>query len=348
VISVLEIDGSHGSGGGQVLRTSIGLACLLERPVRVFNIRAGRPRPGLRPQHLEGLKAVADFCSGELKGAELGSREVEFRPGSRYKEELEVRIPTAGSIGLVLQALLTAAVGRGVFVRIEGGATFGKWAPPITYVEKVLAPALEGMGYKVVIRVEKQGFYPAGGARVEIRAEPAELRPLNLTGQGEVRGIHGFSIASRYLGKARVAERQAEAAGNMLRKYQVFVKKEYAGSECPGSAVVLYCTSPGRMLGSSSLGERGKPAEDVGRDAARGMLDAIRSRAGVDEHLSDQVLPFMALAKGRSEILAPKLTRHAETSIWVIGRFLDAEFSVKKEGKLVRISCQGKGYNTNR
>ena len=341
---MLEIDGSYGSGGGQVLRTSIGLSALLNKPVRVTNIRAGRCNPGLRPQHLEGLKAVADFCSGGLKGAEIGSKEIELKPGKGCKGELNIKIPTAGSIGLLLQALLMTTVRKGISMKIEGGATFGKWAPPITYFEKVLIPVLGMMGYKIEMRVVKHGFYPVGGAEVEVRAKPAELKPLNLVEQGEVKAIYCLSIASKYLVKARVAERQARAAENMLRKYQVFAKSEYCESECPGSALVLCAiTSSGCILGSDSLGERGKPAEDVGKEAAEGLLNSLRTGAAVDEYLSDQLLPFMAMARGRSEILTPKLTEHAETNIWTIKKFLDAEFSVKREGKLVRISCLGSG-----
>lgn len=342
---MLEIDGSHGSGGGQVLRTSIGLSALLGKPVKVTNIRAGRPNPGLRPQHLEGLKAVADFCSGELKGAELGSREIELIPGKGRKKELSVRIETAGSIGLLMQALLTATAREEASVSIEGGGTYCKWAPPIGYFEKVFLPVLEKTGYGVKLDIQKQGFYPAGGARMEVRTNPVkELKPINLTEQGEVKTIYCLSIASRHLQKAKVAERQAVAAENMLRKYKVFSKIEYCDSDCPGSGLVMCAvTSTGCILGASALGERGKPADAVGKEAARGLLDTIRSGATVDEHLSDQLLVFMALAKGESEILAPRLTEHAETNIWTIGKFIDSKFSVRKEGKLARISCTGKG-----
>lgn len=345
MIFVLEINGSYGSGGGQVLRTSIGLSALLGKPVRVFNIRAGRCNPGLRQQHLQGIRAVADLCSGDLKGAQLGSSEIEFTPGQTNKKEINVKIPTAGSIGLLLQAVLTATLKDGANIKIDGGASYGRWAPPITYFEKVLLPVLGMMGYKIELDVLKHGFYPSGGARVEVKACPVkELKPLNLTEQGEVKTIYCLSISSKHLEKARVAERQARATENMMRKYKVFSKIEYCNSDCPGSALVLYAnTSTGCVLGSDSLGERGKPAEAVGKEAARSLLDTIRSGAGVDEHLSDQILPFLALSKGSSEILAPRLTRHAETNIWVIGKFLDSEFSVRKEGKLVRISCTGKG-----
>lgn len=342
---MLEIDGSHGSGGGQVLRTSIGLSALLNKDVRVFNIRAGRCNPGLRQQHLQGIKAVSDFCSGDLKGAVIGSKEIEFLPGKDFKENIEVKITTAGSIGLLLQTVLLSTLKSRATIKIEGGASYGKWAPPITYFEKVLLPVLEMMGYKIELNVLKHGFYPVGGAQVEVRAHPVdELKPLNLVKQGDFKDIYGLSIASKYLAKARVAERQTEAARNMLKKYNLFAKREYVDSECPGSALMLWArSSTGCILGSDSLGERGKPAEDVGKEASKGLVSTLASGAAVDEYLSDQILPFMALAKGRSEILAPKLTRHAETNIWVIRKFLDTEFSMKGEKGLVRIACMGKG-----
>lgn len=344
-MELVEIDGSYGSGGGQVLRTSIGLSALLGKPVRVFNIRAGRGSPGLREQHLQGIMAVADLCSGDLKGVELGSGEIEFTPGAKCKSGITVRMRTAGSVGLLLQAVLTASMKSGADIKIEGGGTFVKWAPPITYFERVLLPVLDMMGYRIEIKVLRHGFYPAGGASLEVKASPVrELKPISLAERGGRKDIYCLSIASKYLERAGVAERQAKAAEVMLRKYHVFAKIEYCDSDCPGSALALWTrTSTGCMLASDSLGERGKPADMVGREAAESLLKTLGSGATVDEYLSDQILPFMALAGGKSEILAPRLTEHAETNIWVIKKFLDAEFSIKREGKLVRISCEGKG-----
>ena len=138
----LEIDGSYGSGGGQILRTSIGFSAFTGRPCRIFNIRAGRKKPGLREQHLPAIRAVSALSEGDLQGDEIGSSEIEFTPHEIRKDGVSIRISTAGSVGLVLQALMIASIGRKTLIKISGGATFAKWAVPVLYLQEVLAPML--------------------------------------------------------------------------------------------------------------------------------------------------------------------------------------------------------------
>ncbi len=343
---VVEIDGSYGSGGGAILRVASALSAVTSRSVRVFNIRKGRPRPGLMPQHLEGLKAVAGLCGGRLEGAEPGSGEIRLFPGKARSGRLDVRIGTAGSIGLVFQTLkLPACVIGGAEITVEGGATFGKWAPPLEASRSVLLPVLERMGYRAGLRIGRHGFYPAGGARASIRVESCgELKPLVLGKLGRITHLGGISIASAHLRKARVAEKQARAAEQFLKGkgLKPMVKDMYVEADCPGSGVVLWASDGSSVLGGDCVGERNKRAEDVGREAAQRLYNAIESGATVDEKLSDQVLPFMALAKGESRIVAPRLTGHAKTNIWVLGKFLDSEFRTRETPRNVAIECSGK------
>ena len=156
---MVEIDGEYGSGGGQVLRTAVSLSALTGKPCRVTNVRAKRANPGLREQHLQAIRAVAAFCNGTVKGPSIGSPAIEFRPGDAFSEKVQVNIGTAGSVGLVLQALLIPATSSGLDVEVSGGAAYGKWAVPVSYLQTVLCLILDRAGYRVRIRVEKEGFF---------------------------------------------------------------------------------------------------------------------------------------------------------------------------------------------
>jgi RNA 3'-phosphate cyclase len=344
---MIEIDGAYGSGGGAVLRTATALSAVTGKPIHVSNIRKGRPNPGLKTQHLEGLRAIAKLCNGKLKGDELRSMEIELHPEKIQNDDLEIKIGTAGSIGLLFQSLkIPACKAEGpVNIRIKGGATFGRYAPPTPYAQSVLLPVLRQTGYSGDINIIRHGFFPVGGADVSFHINPCkEFKPLNLTERGEIETIKGVSIASTSLKKPRVADRQAGTAAEILKKhgFDPEIKTSYADSSCPGSGVVLSAkTTTGCVLGADSLGERGKKAEEVGGQAAHNLLSIINSKATADERLSDQLLVFMALAKGKSSIITPRFTNHSKTNIWVIEKFLDTRFHTEPAGKNIRIGCSG-------
>lgn len=343
---MIDIDGSVLEGGGAILRIAAGLSAITGQPVRIYKIRAGRKKPGLMTQHLESLKAVATLCSGRLNNAVLGSTEIELYPGKMQPRQIDVEIGTAGSVGLLFQSIaapLCRADGE-ITISIHGGATFGKWAPPLLATKHVLLPLLGKMGYAAEIEILRHGFFPRGGASVRINGYPCKtLQPLTLLEPGEVRIIRGISVASNHLQKAQVADRQAHAAREALARTGLESKIEYkyVDAACPGSGIVLWAeTTAGAIVGGDSTGERGKPSEQVGEEAAAQILDVIQKRAAVDEHISDQVLIFMALARGLSAITAPKFTDHAKTNIHIIKQFLPVDFQVQETGN-VRIECSG-------
>ncbi len=316
---MLEIDGSL--GGGSVLRLGVGLAAVLKRPIRIYNIRKSRPNPGLAAQHLAGLLAAAELCDAGLEGAALGSQEVLFKPGEIKKTELKLEIETAGSVGLVLQTLQLAclAAREPVRIKIEGGGTFGKWAPPLPYFELVNFAILKRFGYCAQVRVEREGFYPKGGARAEAIFQPAKISgPLDLSERGRLLYIKGVSLASHHLREARVAERQAEAARALFQGLHVPIELEttYADTRSPGSGIVLAATFERTILGGDALGERGKPAEEVGREAAQQLLEDLESGATLDRYMADQIIPFIGLFGGRFR--CPQVTEHLETNLELV------------------------------
>jgi len=336
---VIEIDGAK--GGGSVLRVGIGLAVALQRAVRVVNIRGARKDPGLKHQHLAGLLATAQLCDARLEGAKLGSREITFVPKGISRRKLAVKIPTAGAVGLVLQPLQIACLAARdeVEVEIEGGGTFGKWAPPLPYLERVNFALLARFGYLTQVFVERHGFYPKGGARLRARFYPPQIRgPLIIDERGALKSIQGLSFAAQELRSAEVAERQAKAAYEALRRafpeVSVYIEPHYVKTASIGSAVVLWAAFEKTILGADLLGERGVPSEHIGRKAAEKLIEEIRSDATLDVHMSDQIIPMVAICGG--SFRCRQLTDHISLNIAISEQLTGRRFT--QDGKV--ISCK--------
>jgi len=335
-MSVIQVDGSYLEGGGSIVRLASALSILTQKPVRIYNIRKKRPNPGLKTQHLRGLEALRRLCNGKLENAKHGSTEIFFFPNiiSDVKQ-LDIKIETAGSIGLVLQSILIACLHlkKRLKINIEGGAVFGMFAPPLPYTNSVFLPILKKMGYNAHIDILKYGFYPSGGARTQVVIEPCKkLIPIYMKGRGNVKQIECISVASKHLKKPKVAERQARTAEQILKEhgYDCVVKTKYVDSICPGSGILLRAKTDETVLGASSIGEKGKKAEVVGEECAYNMLYQLESGAALDEWAGDQIIPYMAIAEGGCVSIS-RITKHLLTNIWVCEQFLPVRFDVKGE-----------------
>jgi RNA 3'-terminal phosphate cyclase (ATP) len=328
---MLEIDGSFGEGGGQIIRTAIALAAITGKEVEIKNIRANRPNPGLSAQHLHAVKAVERLSGGHTKGLELRSSQLIFSPAALKGFEGEIDIGTAGSITLLLQCLIPVALfaDRETKVRITGG-TDVKWSPPIDFYTNVFLKALRKMGCEVHLDLKSRGYYPKGAGLVDVHVAPAHHVKGIVLAKREREGIIKGISHSRSL-PAHVTERQAKAAKRILREagYDTEIKTEIAngGKMTTGSGITLWY---GYKSGSA-LGERGKRAEIVGEEAAETIINELESASTVDVHLADQLIPYIALAEGRSEIKVREITNHLETNMYVTKKFLDVEFRVDKE-----------------
>ncbi|MBN2095746.1 MAG: RNA 3'-terminal phosphate cyclase [Candidatus Aenigmarchaeota archaeon] len=334
---MIEIDGSYLEGGGQILRTSVALSALTKTPVRIYNIRANRPQAGLKAQHLSAIKAVSMLYNGKLTGDELGSTEITFSPGEMKENHLKISIGTAGSIGLLLQAIILSSVNteKELIVEVEGGATFGKWAPSVPYLQNVFLPTIRKFGFRGEIEIIKHGFYPRGGAKAIARISPSKMKGHIFA--HEIKSVSGLSVATENLRGAKVAERQKAGAEELLKglKTPIEIKTRYVYSPSTGTGIDLW--SEPTLLGGNALGEVGKKAEDIGKAAAKTLKELIESKATVDRNLADQILPFMALAEGHSSFLVKDLSNHAKTNIWVIEQFLDRKFKVAEKDGLVEV-----------
>jgi len=333
---MLVIDGSYKSGGGQTLRTSLGLSVLTQKPFSIKNIRKGRSNPGLKEQHLQTTRSIANLCNAKVTGDKLGSTELTFIPNKIKLNRLEVNISTAGSTALALQSLLIPGIEHNLEIHIKGGGTWNLLAPSIPYLQYVILPLLKKMNYDIKIEIKKHGFYPKGGAELIIKTKKTNLKPLQLQERGKLNNIRCFSYASNFLKKRQVAERQSETAKKILKKYDISIVNKYVDSYCPGSGILLIAEYENTFLGYDVVGEKGKTSEIVGQEVAHGFLKQINSKSTVDEFMSDQILPYLALAKEKSQIKIPELTQHAETNIWLIKQFLDVNFRLK--GNLIYVN----------
>lgn len=338
---MIEINGRD--GGGAVVRVAVGLAAATQQPVRVTNIREKRPKPGLRPQHLAGVNAVATLCDAELVGAENGSTTLTFVPNAfKTHQKIRVKIDTAGSIALALQPLQIAmlSTGKNVDVVVDGGATAGKWAPPIPYVQHVANPVMNVFGVEQSLDVRRHGFYPAGGALVHATLGPSTLQSRALLDRDDIVEVHGISLASQHLKEAEVAERQRKVARHMVANeypsIDMDIAVKYVPSRSPGSCIVLWgVTEDGLVVGADAIGEKGVRAELVGQEAGQILVDQIRRGAPVDDWVADQLIPVLAVAGG--ELRVPRFTSHVKHNIAVAQQIVDAEWTVDEADGIVAV-----------
>lgn len=339
-----EIDGSHGEGGGQLVRMAVAVAAALGVPVRIVNIRARRRVPGLAAQHVAAVRAVAALCDADCEGVQLRSSALSFAPRRLHGGEFDIEVGTAGSIALVLQAMLPAAVASGARVeaRIRGGTDVPA-APPIDYVRLVMLPLLAGMGIDAQLELVRRGYYPKGGGEVRLSLAPVpRVRPLVCSGVGPLERIELLAHVAHL--PRQIADRMARAAraelpGGLPLQSRLEVCPDERASG-PGGAIVLRAVAANTVLGAGQVAERGVPAERLGQLAGRALADDVRSAACVDIHAADQVPVFLALAEGTSTFRARRLSPHAATVMWLLEQLSAARctWSAREDGLLVQVT----------
>ena len=358
---MIEIDGSFGEGGGQILRTAVSFSAITQKPCHIFNIREKRKNPGIAIQHLAAIKALAELCGGNLEGGFLGSKEIKFFPGEIKIQDLKIKIETAGSITLVLQSILVAALFSSVPLKIKfiGGATDTFFSPSIDYfrfvflpmVEKIIAalPDLKGAEIKKNLVSEKswfkinilnRGFYPEGGAIAEVEILPLGIfkkitKPILLESRGGLKRILVISGASQFLKEKKVAEKQISGVHQTplfckKAKLPIETKIEYYDISSFGSQVTIIGDFEKSVIGASAFGRIGKSPEEVGKEAAMDFFEEAKADFSLDKHLCDQILPYVALLAKSAKLKTSKITKHAKTNIWVIEKFIAGKFEIKE------------------
>jgi RNA 3'-terminal phosphate cyclase (ATP) len=337
-VEMINIDGSFGEGGGQILRTSLSLSLVTGKPFRIENIRAGRKSPGLLRQHLTAVNAAAAIGRADLEGASIGSKSLEFSPRSVEHGEYSFAVGTAGSTTLVLQTVLPAlltAPGPSALV-LEGG-THNPFAPPFDFLVRSFLPLVARMGPQVDARLERPGFYPAGGGKIEVEIRPSQvLRRLDIQSRGEVLTKRARAAVANL--PRTIATREVQFIGSKLSwsRDQLFAEV-LEGSRGPGNVVTIEIEAENVTEVFTGFGERGVRAEAVADAAVQQARRYIGSGAAVGEYLADQLIVPMALAGGGSFTTTP-LSRHATTNIKVVREFLDVRIETPQlERRLVRV-----------
>lgn len=370
--SLVQIDGSLGEGGGQVLRVALCLSTLYRIPIEIENIRAGRPKPGLAAQHLKGVELVKEMCNAQVRGGYIGSTRLEFRPGplNGNKSEFVADTQTAGCICLLAQVALPCALFfpcRDVVTLVLKGGTNVPMGPHIEHLTEVFKPMLNKFGGDFDFIAVRRGYYPKGGGELHLRIKPVrKLEAVALTDAGVPRGITGWSYVAGavHINEAHKMANDAKTMlTNKLSRSNVRVppitieayREDRAMAIGNGSGINIVCnTSTGCILGGSGLGSgRSQDGPPPGEVAANEILKPLLAGACVDEHMQDQMIILMTLANGTSRMKVgdKKLTCHTETAIKVaeimLGkrglRFNLAESAESGDSTSYFLECQGCG-----
>ena len=352
---VLKIDGSFGEGGGAILRLSAAYSVLFKRPIIIKNIRANRPKPGLRLQHLLGLKTLTELSNSSLSPCRVGSEEISIIPNYKHevKSNIHIDISTAASIGLLLQPIQIASLGfkksEKIKIFLKGGGTFGKWAPSVNYLKEVTYKLFEKSGLKIDIDILKHGFYPKGGAQLKCVIYPSKeiIKPINLIELGNVNLIQGEITITNQLKRNRdnIGLRIQKSIQQQIRKnlnIKTDIKHTWVDSISLGVGVSLWAHSDtGAIISTGTfLGEKKLSSEKLGYIVAQEMIDYIQNEIPVDKYLSDQLVPLMGYVRKPSSIKVSEITSHTRTNLELIKLFTNREYKISKHDNYHIITFQ--------
>src|SRR5438552_1305362 len=318
---MIELDGSYGEGGGQILRTSLALSLLTGQSFHLTNIRAGRAKPGLQPQHLMSVRAAAEIANAQLRGASRDSTDLVFEPGLVSSGSYHFAIGTAGATGLVLHTVYLPLALRGIEpseLILEGG-THVPASPCFHFLDTTWRAYLDLLGIQVRLRLSRLGFYPRGGGRVDVTVQPSSrLKGMHLIERGQPKTVMGISAVAGL--PVDIARRQARRAVHRLRETGLDVDiREETWSGGPGTVLTLTLDAQPASTMFFGLGALGKRAERVADEAVDQLLDYLAAApAAVDPHSADQIVLPLAMAKGTSQFTVTAVTSHLLTNIAVI------------------------------
>ena len=346
---MLHIDGSHGEGGGQILRTAVALSVLTKTPLEINNIRAKRPNPGIKPQHYTAIKIMEKLCNAETDGLTIGSSNLIFSPGKIISGNYHFDIGTAGSIMLVFQAFILCLVRTNATITLKViGGTDVKWSPSWDYFKHVFLTLINKIGFTVNVQLIKRGYYPKGGGEVELTVKPCkDIKPLYLDKKQEFTTVEGIiNIANL---PDHISKRMKHAAIKTLlnKNFDARIKIEKTTSLSAGTGISLWTQTHDAILGTTTIGEKGLSAEKIGENVATELIREVESGATLDIHALDQILPYLVLAKKneKSLCIVREISNHSQTNMWLIRKFFSNQdiFNVENRNNLKIVKINGTG-----
>ena len=342
---MLEIDSSRGEGGGQMVRTSVALSAITGKETKLTRIRENRPTNGLSKQHTTAIKAVAEMSGSTVQGNTMGSSELIFTPGTDEVSDIKMDIGSAGSISLVLQAALLA--GRNSKKRLTLdliGGTNVMWAPPIDSYELVLFPLMKRMGIDANVDIVERGFYPLGGGRVISTLEPiGKIKPIEMTQLGRLKNIKIRCFAQRL--SERFSSEMIDACAETLGDgYKLNIEMQEGHGNSRGAGLILVADYENGRLSSNVLTSRGHSGSQSGIDAANDLLQEMKTDSTIDVHTADQLLPYMAMAEGKSSFVVSRISKHLLSQMDTLESFLDVRFGVERKNDGYHFSVSSAGY----
>jgi len=343
---VLTIEGSYGEGGGQILRSAISLSAITGKAIEVINIRAKRHNPGLRPQHLQATKAVAELFHARVENLNVGAEWIRFipKPDSYEDRELKIDIGTAGSIPMILQTIIPAVAlsGKSLSVQIIGG-TDVKMSPTADYLRLVVLKAYKSIGINFSLNILKRGYYPKGGGIIHAEISPCKnIRSLDLLNRQSVEPK--IANVCCQLPK-NVAERQISSALLTLEKRGVrcgVYSSSFESSLSPGTSILVYSESDfGTYIGGDSIGEREKSAEKVGEEAVQNFYESYQTNVPIDRYLADMLVIPLSLVKGKSRYRIGIVTEHLKTNLYVVSQIVGCKYHIEPSEKSYIVNIEG-------
>jgi RNA 3'-terminal phosphate cyclase (ATP) len=353
--NMIIIDGGQKSGSGTIVRDAVPFSVLTGEELFLTNIRANRPKPGLRAQHLRGIEASAHICQGKLAQATIGSKNIRFKPGKGIRGgTFKWDIGTAGSTTMLALSVIPLALfaDKPSHYEITGGL-FQDFAPSMYHVKYVLLRILETMGINVHIKIIRPGYVPKGKGLIQMKVLPVKefIQPLIRVDRGKTTRIKGMALSS-LLQKRNVSDRMAKECQTRLKSkgYVSDIEVLYDNKNNPvysktsvqaGASLAVWAeTDTGCLMGADMAGAPGRPAEYIGKKVADHLIQVLETQATVDEHVADQLIPFCGLAHGWSSYIIPQMTAHIQTRLWLIEKMLGAKTEMKDN----KLRIRGIGY----